>query len=61
LYFILGLEVRSASRPRLLAVAFGHRALLWPIFEKGMFFFFLAEDDIFGVFFFTFPGQFSKL
>jgi hypothetical protein len=65
------LEVRSASRPRLLAVAFGHRALLWPLFEKGIFFSrrkttFSAEDDIFGGrrhfrrIFSTFPGRFSK-
>jgi hypothetical protein len=37
--YIYILEVRSASRPRLLAVAFGHRALLWPIFGKSIFFF----------------------
>jgi hypothetical protein len=30
--------VRSASRPTLLAVAFGHQALLWPLFEKSEFF-----------------------
>jgi hypothetical protein len=38
-------------------VAFGHRALLWPRFEKGILFYyfffsrkttFSAEDDIFG-------------